>query len=185
MLELLNFLRVDECVAREGALVGAGLAEGGGEGLIDGMIGEVLGGASEFYLFGAVGEGGESLCSLPGAEIDAGLLFGGLSRRLSPLLKEGQMRHGVARGPGIDEDENQKSGNRDEDQRTDSTKGARGSRDVGLVGWCYFHRCLLEATEAEGRCLQGFQDGDCGIGPILPPPWGHLGFRSMWFRFKF
>ena len=70
VLELLGLLLDCESVAGKGAGLEGGLAKSEGEGLIDFVVGETLGFASEGLLFGGDGEWGEGLDGLPWALVD-------------------------------------------------------------------------------------------------------------------
>ena len=105
LLKLIDFLRERKRFASQLAMLrlDGGLAQRGGEGLIDFVIGEALGIARVLRFFGGNGEGGQSLRRLPGAEIDDGLPGRPPSDGVCPAAREGQMAHGIAGGPRKDD----------------------------------------------------------------------------------
>lgn len=142
LLELLDLLGEFECLASEGVDLGGGEAKGGGEGLVDFVVGEPFGFLGELDLFRGYGEGSESLCGLPRGEVDDGL---GRAEGRGPRagLQEGEVAHGVAREPREDE----------ADKEENAEEGEKGEADAiqdGVRGWCLLG-CLCRGGGRRGN----------------------------------
>jgi hypothetical protein len=89
-LELRDSLLQGEGVAGEDSGLERSLAEGEGEGLVDFVVGEALGFASEGLFFGRDGERREGLDGLPGALVDE------IARGVALGFEKGHVGHGAA-----------------------------------------------------------------------------------------
>ncbi len=150
LLQLGDALGNSEGLAGEGAAASleVGLAESGGEGLVDFVVGEMLGLAGVLVFFSGDGEGGESLGGLPGTDVDEGLAGG------SALgTEKGEGGAGATGEPAEDEAEGQQGEENREDDEPDFAEDARVGRAArsgwGCRAWDFY--CSW-GKEEEGEC---------------------------------
>jgi hypothetical protein len=160
LLELIDLLGESKGFAGEGAMLRlhGGDAEGGGEGLIDFVIGEALGFVRVFGLFGGDGQGRESLRGLPRAEIDDGSFYSVESRTGIGMRDEGKMRHGIAGSPRKHEAENKQ----DHERRKQRVTSAAEKDGTGF---------LFRTGNDRRKCHTPFSQVDAG-GPMKTSPAG-------------